>query len=200
MRYAEGGGLTAERRAFREQVRLEAGRRFAAGEKTAVIAKELRVSERSVERRHRARREGGPQALRSAGPGSGRTVTPGTSTPSLPRALPTSWTASPPTSQGVTPGHELSRRAVDCGWARHVGRVAGCRARECCRAPAAYGSAHTAPGGQRPKARSPQERSLTPQLKAPVDNIRRTGPTRAAAEKAMRLFTAWEAIRYDVLG
>ncbi|MFD7623028.1 helix-turn-helix domain-containing protein [Streptomyces sp. NPDC059802] len=67
MRYAEGGGLTAERRAFREQVRLEAGARFAAGGKTAVIAKELRVSERSVERRRRARREGGPEALRSAG-------------------------------------------------------------------------------------------------------------------------------------
>ncbi|MFG2219952.1 MULTISPECIES: helix-turn-helix domain-containing protein [unclassified Streptomyces] len=41
----------------------EAGRRFAAGEKTAVIAKELRVSERSVERRRRAWREGGPPAL-----------------------------------------------------------------------------------------------------------------------------------------
>ncbi|WP_411142198.1 winged helix-turn-helix domain-containing protein [Streptomyces sp. x-80] len=68
MRYADGGGLTAERRAFREQVRLEAGGRFAAGEKTAVIAKELRVSERSVERWRRAWREGGPKALRSAGP------------------------------------------------------------------------------------------------------------------------------------
>ncbi|WP_406409451.1 helix-turn-helix domain-containing protein [Streptomyces sp. NBC_01643] len=54
MRYAEGGGLTAERRAFRSQVRLEAGGRFAAGERTAVIAKELRVSERSVERWRRA--------------------------------------------------------------------------------------------------------------------------------------------------
>nr|WP_322108314.1 helix-turn-helix domain-containing protein [Streptomyces atratus] len=63
-----GWGLTAERRAFREQVRLEAGRRFAAGEKTAVIAKELRVSERSVERWRRAWREGGPEALRSAEP------------------------------------------------------------------------------------------------------------------------------------
>ncbi|GGT68023.1 hypothetical protein GCM10010207_78490 [Streptomyces atratus] len=78
--------------------------------------------------------------------------------------------------------------------------MAGCRARERRRAPAADGSARTAPGGQRPKARSPQERSLTPQLKAPLDNIRRTGPTRTAAEKAMTLFTAWKAIRYDVLG
>ncbi|WP_331754390.1 helix-turn-helix domain-containing protein [Streptomyces sp. NBC_00012] len=41
-------------------MRLEAGRRFAAGEKTAVIAKELRVSERLVERWRRAWREGGP--------------------------------------------------------------------------------------------------------------------------------------------
>ncbi|WSQ34248.1 helix-turn-helix domain-containing protein [Streptomyces sp. NBC_01224] len=49
-------------------MRLEAGGRFAAGEKTAVIAKELRVSERSVERWRRAWREGGLEALRSAGP------------------------------------------------------------------------------------------------------------------------------------
>ncbi|WUE87823.1 hypothetical protein OG381_00090 [Streptomyces sp. NBC_00490] len=47
MRYAQGGGLTAERRRFREQIRYEAGERFARGEKTAVIAKDLRV-ERSV--------------------------------------------------------------------------------------------------------------------------------------------------------
>uniref|UniRef100_UPI0035714A35 helix-turn-helix domain-containing protein n=1 Tax=Streptomyces olivaceoviridis TaxID=1921 RepID=UPI0035714A35 len=50
MRYPEGGGLTAERRAFREKIRFRAGERFAAGEKTAVIAKDLRVSVRSVER------------------------------------------------------------------------------------------------------------------------------------------------------
>ncbi|MFD4925791.1 helix-turn-helix domain-containing protein [Streptomyces goshikiensis] len=68
VRYPEGGGLTAERRAFREGIRLQAGERFAAGEKTAVIAKELRVSVRSVERWRRAWREGGMEALRSAGP------------------------------------------------------------------------------------------------------------------------------------
>ncbi|MFD3622556.1 hypothetical protein ACFWWT_46980 [Streptomyces sp. NPDC058676] len=43
MRYPEGGGLTAERRAFREKIRLRAGERFAAGEKTAVIAKTGRM-------------------------------------------------------------------------------------------------------------------------------------------------------------
>ncbi|MFJ5026464.1 helix-turn-helix domain-containing protein [Streptomyces goshikiensis] len=59
MRYPEGGGLTAERRAFREGIRLQAGERFAAGEKTAVIAKDLRVSVRSVERWRRVWREGG---------------------------------------------------------------------------------------------------------------------------------------------
>ncbi|MEU1509531.1 helix-turn-helix domain-containing protein [Kitasatospora sp. NPDC005748] len=70
MRYAQGGGLTAERRAFREQVRLEAAARFEAGEKTASIARDLRVSERSVERWRRSWREGGTAALRSAGPAS----------------------------------------------------------------------------------------------------------------------------------
>ncbi|MFN1190571.1 hypothetical protein [[Kitasatospora] papulosa] len=46
MQYAQGGGLTAEQRAFREQVRLEAGVRFEAGEKTSAIARDLRISER----------------------------------------------------------------------------------------------------------------------------------------------------------
>ncbi|MFJ6252728.1 MULTISPECIES: helix-turn-helix domain-containing protein [unclassified Streptomyces] len=75
MRYPEGGGLTAERRAFREGIRLQAGERFASGDKTAVIAKELRVSVRSVERWRRAWREGGMEVLRSAGPANSPTVT-----------------------------------------------------------------------------------------------------------------------------
>ncbi|MGW7346779.1 IS630 family transposase [Streptomyces sp. NPDC054854] len=75
MRYPEGGGLTAERRAFREGIRLQAGERFAAGEKTAVIAKDLRVSVRSVERWRRAWREGGVEALRSGGPANSPTIT-----------------------------------------------------------------------------------------------------------------------------
>jgi putative transposase len=74
VRYPEGGGLTAERRAFREGVRLQAGERFVAGEKTAVIEKDLRVSVRSVERWRRAWREGGLEALRSAGPANSPTV------------------------------------------------------------------------------------------------------------------------------
>ncbi|MFI2212479.1 winged helix-turn-helix domain-containing protein [Streptomyces sp. NPDC020141] len=75
MRYSEGWGLTAERRAFREGIRLQAGERFAASGKTAVIAKDLRVSVRSVERWRRAWREGGLEALRSAGPPNSPTVT-----------------------------------------------------------------------------------------------------------------------------
>ncbi|MFD8707221.1 winged helix-turn-helix domain-containing protein [Kitasatospora sp. NPDC059648] len=70
MRYAQGGFLTAERRAFREQVRLEAAGRFEAGDKTVAIARDLRVSERSVERWRRTWREGGIEALRSTGPAS----------------------------------------------------------------------------------------------------------------------------------
>lgn len=68
MRYAQGGGLTAERQRFRERIRLEAGERFAWGEKNTVIAKELRVSVRSVERWRQAWRQGGSTALASAGP------------------------------------------------------------------------------------------------------------------------------------
>ncbi|MFF5728358.1 helix-turn-helix domain-containing protein, partial [[Kitasatospora] papulosa] len=75
MRYSEGGGLTAECRAFREGIRLQAGQRFAAGEKTSVIAKDLRVSVRWVERWRRAWREGGMEGLRSAGPANSPAVT-----------------------------------------------------------------------------------------------------------------------------
>jgi transposase-like protein len=68
MRYADGGGLTAERRAAREGIRLEAGQRFARGDRTSDIAKDLRVSERSVEQWRRAWREGGIEGLKSKGP------------------------------------------------------------------------------------------------------------------------------------
>lgn len=70
MRYAQGGGLTDERREFREGIRLAAAERFARGEKSAVIAKELRVSVRSVQRWRRLWAKGGTQALRTTGPAS----------------------------------------------------------------------------------------------------------------------------------
>ncbi|MFJ8390884.1 winged helix-turn-helix domain-containing protein [Streptomyces sp. NPDC094438] len=60
--------MTAERQQFRERIRREAGKRFAHGEKTAVIAKDLRVSGRSVRRWRRTWREGGTEALTSKGP------------------------------------------------------------------------------------------------------------------------------------
>ncbi|MGW6893157.1 IS630 family transposase [Streptomyces chartreusis] len=70
MRYAQGGGLSDERRQFREGIRLRAAERFAAGEPSSVIAKELRVSVRSVQRWRRSWDKGGPRALRSAGSAS----------------------------------------------------------------------------------------------------------------------------------
>lgn len=48
MRYVQGGGLTVERRAFREGLRIQAAGRFVAREDNAVIARDLRVSVRSV--------------------------------------------------------------------------------------------------------------------------------------------------------
>jgi hypothetical protein len=45
----KGGGLTAERRRFREELRLEAAGRFKRGERNAVIARDLRASVRSVQ-------------------------------------------------------------------------------------------------------------------------------------------------------
>ena len=70
MRYAQGGGLTAERRAFREQIRLDAGEMFAAGSDKAEVAKVLRVHVRSVQRWRREWAERGEAGLVSKGPAS----------------------------------------------------------------------------------------------------------------------------------
>ncbi|MFJ6523564.1 helix-turn-helix domain-containing protein [Streptomyces filamentosus] len=70
MRYPPGGGLTAERQAFRERVRMEAVGMFADGRGSTEIAKELRVSVRSVQRWRRSWREAGRDAVRSRGPAS----------------------------------------------------------------------------------------------------------------------------------
>jgi transposase len=67
MRYAQGGGLTAEGRRRRELVRLEAVKRFEQRVPAAVIAAELRVSERSVRRWRQAREAGGPAGVASRG-------------------------------------------------------------------------------------------------------------------------------------
>ncbi|WP_329529495.1 helix-turn-helix domain-containing protein [Streptomyces sp. NBC_01462] len=47
---------------------MEAGRRFERGGRTSDIAKDMRVSERSVEQWRRNWREGGIEGLRSKGP------------------------------------------------------------------------------------------------------------------------------------
>ncbi|MFJ3278470.1 winged helix-turn-helix domain-containing protein [Streptomyces halstedii] len=70
MRYPQGGGLTAERQLFREELRLQAADRFALGEGSTSIAKDLRVSVRSVQRWRHTWAEGGPRSLRSQGPAS----------------------------------------------------------------------------------------------------------------------------------
>jgi transposase len=70
LRYAQGGGLTDERRVFREKLRLEAAERFAQGDETPVIAHDLRVSVRSVQRWRNAWSQGGTRALASKGPAS----------------------------------------------------------------------------------------------------------------------------------
>ena len=67
MRYAQGGGLTAEGRRRREQVRLEAVMRFEQRVPAAVIAAELRVSERSVRRWRQAWQAAGETGLASRG-------------------------------------------------------------------------------------------------------------------------------------
>jgi transposase len=71
VRYAQGEGLTPERQAFRERLRLDAAERFAAGQASALIAKELRVHVRSVQRWRLAWSAGGEAGLLSKGSVSG---------------------------------------------------------------------------------------------------------------------------------
>ncbi|MER6685991.1 helix-turn-helix domain-containing protein [Streptomyces olivaceoviridis] len=70
MRYSHEGGLTTERQQFREELLIKAAERFAQGEASSAIAKDLRVSVRSVQRWRQAWDEGRPRALRSQGPAS----------------------------------------------------------------------------------------------------------------------------------
>jgi len=69
MRYADGGGLTAQGRSRREQVRLQAAEMFAHDVDAAQVARSLRVSTKSVYQWRRAWRAGGEAALASKGPG-----------------------------------------------------------------------------------------------------------------------------------
>ncbi|MEU5092666.1 helix-turn-helix domain-containing protein [Streptomyces sp. NPDC021356] len=68
MRYPQGGGLTPERQASRERIRMEVAERFGAGASNAEVAKDLRVRVRSVPRWYPAWQDAGRDGLRSVGP------------------------------------------------------------------------------------------------------------------------------------
>lgn len=69
MRYADGGGLSAQGRAKREAVRLQAAAWFAEDVSAAEVARRLRVSTNAVYVWRRQWRAGGEAALASKGPG-----------------------------------------------------------------------------------------------------------------------------------
>src|SRR5580693_1300946 len=72
MRYPDGGGLTAEDRARREQVRLAAADLIEAGASDREVAKRFRVSRMSANRWRRVLSAGGRAALESKGAGGAR--------------------------------------------------------------------------------------------------------------------------------
>ena len=76
MKYPTGGGLTPRQQEARERVRLETAERFARGDGTRDIARDLGVSERSVRGWRQVWRGGGAQALRSKGPFSREWLSP----------------------------------------------------------------------------------------------------------------------------
>jgi transposase len=69
MRYADGGGLSAQGRSRREQVRLQAAKMFEHDADARQVAQSLRVSTKSVYQWRRAWRAGGEGALASKGAG-----------------------------------------------------------------------------------------------------------------------------------
>ena len=69
MRYADGGGLSAQGRSRREQVRLQAAEMFEHDADARQVAGSLRVSTKSVYQWRRAWRAGGEGALASKGAG-----------------------------------------------------------------------------------------------------------------------------------
>jgi transposase len=68
MRYAQRGRYTPAEQQRRERLRREAAGRFVRGDMITEIAHDLRVTDGSVRRWHRAWRDGGTQALKSKGP------------------------------------------------------------------------------------------------------------------------------------
>jgi transposase len=76
MRYGQRGGYTPAGPPRRERLRLEAAKRFAAGDGTGVIARDLRVTPGSVRRWRRAWQDDGEEALRSKGPVSAERLSP----------------------------------------------------------------------------------------------------------------------------
>jgi transposase len=72
MRYAQGGGLTAEDCARREQVRLEAAQWIEEGATDREVAARFRVTRMSANRWRRALAAGCRAALASKGPGGAR--------------------------------------------------------------------------------------------------------------------------------
>ncbi|XES00288.1 helix-turn-helix domain-containing protein [Streptomyces sp. S1D4-11] len=63
MRYPDGGGLTADQRARREQVRFEAAELFMQGVTPPQLARRLRVSRKSSCAWHARLREDGVEGL-----------------------------------------------------------------------------------------------------------------------------------------
>ncbi|GDY80822.1 hypothetical protein SAVCW2_00210 [Streptomyces avermitilis] len=197
MRYADGGGLTAERRAAREGIRLEAGVRFARGDRTSDIAKDLRVSERSVEQWRRNWREGGIEGLKSKGPAKlpklsderfallEKELAKGPAAHSFPGASSRSATSGRPADRART-GSAVGPSSITRFWsayARRTGQDTG-------RAPSASACAADTRG----TARSTRPRSVR------ASSVRAKWSAGAAPSRARRRVRAYAAVRQTAGG
>jgi transposase len=69
MRYPDGGGLSAEGRARREKLRLQAAQMFGQGMRPVQVARSLRISTKSAYQWRQRWRAGGDSALAFKGAG-----------------------------------------------------------------------------------------------------------------------------------
>ncbi|WP_323183034.1 helix-turn-helix domain-containing protein [Streptomyces sp. NBC_00078] len=99
MRYPDGGGLTAEQRKRREEVRMRAADLFQEGVKVSCIARELRVSEKSIYQWRRVWQSGSRAAGPRCAPWARPATTAVSARPCRP-GLPAGWTRGRPRTAG----------------------------------------------------------------------------------------------------
>lgn len=128
MRYPDGGGLTAEGRARREKVRLQAAQMFEQGTEPEPeqVARCLRVSAKSAYQWRRCWRAGGEAALACKGPGGNACKLDGAQLARLRADYAGLIAAAPVTGAGQRPSSGPACHQGHARWTVTIGRAMCC--------------------------------------------------------------------------